>query len=134
MADELIQAAARLGTGPEVLQSLLKDGFIDELADGDPVASAPAPTSPTASISDGDRAKLYAAKAAMRRYIKIAAVETLALSSLVDGVHTPDELASALRKMKRVFDDKGFARPSPTCRASCRRASAQPPDRSSKPS
>lgn len=107
-ADELIQAAARLGTGPEVLHSLLKDGFIDEVGDGDFAASAPAPASSTASVSDADRAKLYAAKAAMRRYIKMAAVETLALSTLVDDVHTADELASALRKMKRVFDDNGF--------------------------
>ena len=98
-ADELIQAATRLGGGPEVLQSLLKDGFIDEVG-GEGKPAEPAPADP--------REKIYAAKAAMRRYIKMAAVETLALSALVDAVHTPEELASALRKMKRVFDRNGF--------------------------
>ena len=102
-ADELVQAAKRLGGGPEVLQELLKEGFIDE-SGGD---GAPAPAA-AAAATEADREKLYAAKAAMRRYIKMASVETRALSELVDQVRTPEQLASAMRKVGRVFEANGF--------------------------
>jgi pyruvate/2-oxoglutarate dehydrogenase complex dihydrolipoamide acyltransferase (E2) component len=109
-ADELVKAAARLGGGPEILQSLLKDGFIDEVAEGATVtpAAAPAPADAAAPLSEADREKLYAAKAAMRRYIKMAAVEIKALGKLVDEVRTMADLAAALREMKQVFEANGF--------------------------
>lgn len=101
-ADELVQAAKRLGGGQEILQELLKEGFIDEAGGG-----APAPAA-AAAPDEAGREKLYAAKAAMRRYIKMASVETRALNDVVDQVRTPEQLASAMRKIGRVFDANGF--------------------------
>ena len=102
-ADELVQAARRLGGGQEILQELLKEGFIDEAGGG----AAPAPAAAEAP-TEADREKLYAAKAAMRRYIKMAAVETKVLGKLVDEIKAPRDLAPALREIKTVFEANGF--------------------------
>ena len=97
-AADLLQTAKGFGGSPELLLSLLKDGFIRE-ADG---GAAPAAAAPAAgrTMSDAEREKLYAAKAAMRRYIKMAAVEIKALSKVVDDVKAPADLARALREIK----------------------------------
>lgn len=103
-ADELVQAARRLGGGQDVLQELLKEGFIDEVGGN----GAPAAPAPAAAPSEADREKLYAAKAAMRRYIKMAAVESKALNKAVDAVRAPEDLAAAMREIKAVFEANGF--------------------------
>jgi len=107
-AADLLSTAKGFGGTPELLLSLFKDGFIREAADGEKAATAAAPTAEAGPMSEEDREKLYAAKGAMRRYIKMAAVEIKALSKVVDDVKTPADLAPALREMKRVFEANGF--------------------------
>jgi hypothetical protein len=108
-AGDLLQTSKGFGGSPELLLSLLKDGFIREAADGDKAAPAAAPEAAAgAPMSDEAREKLYAAKGAMRRYIKMAAVEIKALTKVVDDVKTPADLAPALREIKAVFDANGF--------------------------
>lgn len=102
-AADLLLTAKGFGGTPELLLSLLKDGFIREAGDADPAAAAPG-----GPVTDAEREKLYAAKAAMRRYIKMAAVEAKALTKVVDDVKAPGDLVPALREMKRVFEANGF--------------------------
>jgi hypothetical protein len=111
-AGDLLQIAKGFGGGIELLSSLVKDGFVREAAEGEqPAAAAPAPASPAAAgpMTDEQRQKLYAAKAAMRSYIKMAAVEIKALGKLVDEVKSPADVAPAMREIKAVFDANGFA-------------------------
>ena len=108
-AADLLQTSKGFGGSPELLLSLLKDGFIRQAADGDNAAPAAAPDAPAgAAMTDEAREKLYAAKGAMRRYIKMAAVEIKALTKVVDDVKTPADLAPALREIRAVFEANGF--------------------------
>jgi 4-aminobutyrate aminotransferase-like enzyme len=102
-AADLLSTAKGFGGTPELLLSLFKDGFIREAGGAEP-AAAPA----AGAVTDAEREKLYAAKAAMRRYIKMAAVEAKALTKVVDDVKAPGDLAAALREVKRVFEANGF--------------------------
>jgi hypothetical protein len=110
-AGDLLQTAKGFGGGIELLTSLIKDGFIREAAEGEQLAPpAPAPSPAAAGpISDEQRQKLYASKAAMRSYIKMASVEIKALGKLVDEIKTPADVAPAMREIKAVFDANGFA-------------------------
>ena len=45
----------------------------------------------------------------MRRYIKMAAVETKALGKLVDDVKAPADATAAMQQIKAVFEANGFA-------------------------
>ena len=103
-AADLLQTAKSFGGSQDLLLSLLKEGFVREAADGEqpsPAASGP--------MSDAEREKLYAAKTAMRTYIRMASVEIKALNKLVDDVKTPADLAPALRELKSVFESNGFS-------------------------
>src|SRR5262245_26664528 len=101
-AGDLLNTAKSFGGGPEILAALLKDGFIGAAsADGKPAAAAPA--------TEADREKLYAAKAAMRRYIKMASVDIRTLGKAVDDIKSPADLAAALRQVKTAFEANGFA-------------------------
>jgi hypothetical protein len=102
-AADLLSTAKGFGGTSELLLSLVKDGFIREGGDAGP--SAPASASP---VTDAEREKLYAAKAAMRRYVRMAAVELKALNKLVDEVRAPEDLQRALREIKAVFEASGF--------------------------
>ena len=120
-ADELVQTATSMGGGPSLLESLLEEGFIKEVADEAPAAlahaqaAAPAPAVTPARAaaavpaSEDSREKVYAAKAAMRRYIKVAAVEARFLNNLVDGVRTPEDVVHALRELQLRFESNGFS-------------------------
>jgi hypothetical protein len=102
-AADLLQTAKSFGGGQDLLLSLLKEGFVRETADGEqpsPAASGP--------MSDAEREKLYATKAAMRRYVRMAGVELKALNKLVDEIKTPGDLAPALRGIRTAFDANGF--------------------------
>jgi hypothetical protein len=102
-AADLLQTAKSFGGSQDLLLSLLKDGFVREAADGEqpsPAASGP--------MSDAEREKLYAAKAAMRRYVRMAGVELKALNKLVDDVKAPADLARAMSEIKTVFEANGF--------------------------
>jgi hypothetical protein len=103
-AADLLQTAKSFGGGQDLLLSLLKEGFVREATDGEQ------PLAPAASwpMSDAEREKLYAAKAAMRRYIRMASVEIKALNKQVDEVRTPTDLARAMGEIKSVFDANGF--------------------------
>jgi hypothetical protein len=103
-AGDLMQTARSFGGGPEILLSLLKEGFIREAGDGDKVAPAAA-----GPMTDADRERLYAAKAAMRRYIKMAAVELKALGKVVDDIKSPADVTGAMREIRAVFEANGFA-------------------------
>jgi hypothetical protein len=111
-AGDLLQTSKGFGGSPELLLSLLKAGFIREAAESETVAPVAAPVAAPAAaagpMSDEAREKLYAAKGAMRRYIKMAAVEIKALSKVVDDVKVPADLAPALLEMKAVFEANGF--------------------------
>lgn len=108
-ASDLLQTAKGFGGTPDLLLSLVKEGFIREAADGEkPAAAASTSASVAGPVSDAEREKLYAAKAAMRRYIKMAAVEIKALDKLVDDVKAPSDVPPALREMKAVFEANGF--------------------------
>jgi len=100
-ADELLKTATNLGGGQELLAGLVKDGFISEVA-------APAAAAPV-ELSEQDRAGVYNAKAAMRRYIKLAAVDQRTLNGVVDGVRTPDDVAHALGEIRRRFEAAGYS-------------------------
>lgn len=102
-AADLLSTAKGFGGTPELLLSLFKDGFIRQADGAEPAAAATA-----GAMTDAEREKLYAAKTAMRRYIKMAAVEAKALTKVVDDVKAPGDLSPALREMKRVFDANGF--------------------------
>ena len=102
-ASDLLQTAKGFGGTPELLLSLLKEGFIREGTDGEQALAAPG-----GAVPDAEREKLYAAKAAMRRYIKMAAVEIKSLSKLVDDIKAPSDLPPALKEMKVVFEANGF--------------------------
>lgn len=106
-AADLLQTAKGFGGSAEQLVSLLKEGFIREAAGGEKAAPAAA-ASAAEPMPDEVREGLYAAKAAMRRYIKMAAVEIKALTKLVDDIKTPGDLAPVLREMKAVFEANGF--------------------------
>ena len=113
-ADELVQTATSLGGGPALLESLLKEGFIEEVAGGAPAApTAPLPVQAAAPVADpaaaDSREKVYEAKAAMRRYIKVAAVDVRFLNKLVDDVRTSEDVAHALRELQLRFESNGFA-------------------------
>ena len=97
-AEELLKTAKGIGGTPEMLLALLKDGFISEAAEGGQAAGTP----------DAPPEKIYAAKAAMRRYIKMAAVEVKALNKAVDDVRTLADLSAAMRQIKGVFNANGF--------------------------
>src|SRR6185503_1661579 len=104
-ADELLQTATGLGGGPELLESLIKDGFIEEVqADAPPAIAKVAPSDkvvpPADSASEVSREKVYAAKAAMRRYIKMAAVEVRALNKLVDDVQSAEDVVRVLGELR----------------------------------
>ena len=102
--EELLKTATSLGGGKDLLDSLLKDGFISEVSEAAAAATAAAP----AELSEPERAKVYAAKAAMRRYIKLAAVDQRALSALVDEVRVPDDVLRALGEIRARFEAAGF--------------------------
>ena len=106
-AGELLSVAKGFGGGPDLLLSLLKDGFIREQGEGEQTAAAAAPAA--GPISDAERERLHAAKWAMRCYIRMAAVEIKALNKLVDGVKAPADLAHALRELGAVLEANGFA-------------------------
>jgi hypothetical protein len=110
VADELVQAATGLGGGPALLESLIKDGFIEEVLDAEPAASpdAAAPASPDAPANASEKA--YVAKAAMRRYIKVAAgaLEMRALNTLVDEVRTPEDVVRVLEELRLFFESNGY--------------------------
>lgn len=116
-AGDLLQTAKGFGGSAELLLSLLKDGFIREAADGEKTAPAAASEAPAAApdapagapMSDEEREKLYAAKGAMRRYVKMAAVEIKALTKVIDDVKAPGDLAPAMREIRAVFEANGFA-------------------------
>jgi len=59
-------------------------------------------------VTDAEREKLYAAKAAMRRYVRMASIELKALNKLVDEVRTPADFERALREIKTVVEANGF--------------------------
>jgi hypothetical protein len=118
-ADELLQTAAGLGGGPELLESLIKDGFIEEVSGEAPAPHKAAPAvdkaapavkaAPAAETAiEVSREKVYAAKAAMRRYIKMAAVEVRALSKLVDDVQAPEDVVRVLGELRQRFEANGF--------------------------
>jgi hypothetical protein len=102
-AADLLQTAKSFGGSQDLLLSLLKEGFVREAADAE--QSSPAASGP---MSDAEREQLYAAKAAMRRYVKMAGVDLKALNKLVDEIKTPGDLAPALRGIKAVFAASGF--------------------------
>jgi hypothetical protein len=97
-ADELLQTATSMGGGPSLLETLLEEGYIEEVA-----AAAAVPA------AEESREKVYAAKAAMRRYIKVAAVDVRLLNNLVDGVRTSGDVVQALREMQLRFESNGFS-------------------------
>jgi len=120
-ADELLQTATGLGGGPELLESLIKDGFIEEVpADAPPATAKLAPSddkvvppaakvAPAAdSTSEVSREKVYAAKAAMRRYIKMASIEVRVLNKLVDEVQAPEDVVRVLGELRLRFEANGF--------------------------
>ena len=107
-AADLLLTAKGFGGSPEILLSLLKEGFIREAAGGEKASPAAASSATATPLSDENREKLYAAKGAMRRYIKMAAVEIKALSKVVDDVRAPADLATAMRELKAVFEANGF--------------------------
>jgi hypothetical protein len=119
-ADELLQTATGLGGGPELLESLIKDGFIEEVSAEAPAAGKAAPATDKAapavdkaapaadSAIEVSREKVYAAKAAMRRYIKMAAVEVRLLSKLVDDVQAPEDVVRVLGELRQRFEANGF--------------------------
>ena len=103
LAADLLQTAKSFGGSQDLLLSLIKEGFVREAAAGEqptPAASGP--------MSDAEREKLYAAKAAMRSYIRMASVEIKALNKLVDDVKAPADLARAMSGIKSVFEANGF--------------------------
>ena len=102
-AADLLLTAKGFGGTSELLLSLIKDGFIREGGDAAPPAAAPA-----GPVTDAEREKLYAAKAAMRRYVRMASIELKALNKLVDEVRTPADFERALREIKTVFEANGF--------------------------
>jgi hypothetical protein len=105
-ADELLQTATGLGGGPELLESLIKDGFIQEVSGEAPAAHKAAPAAD--STTEVSREKVYAAKAAMRRYIKMAAVEVRLLNKLVDDVQAPEDVVRVLVELRQRFEANGF--------------------------
>ena len=112
-AEELIQTATGLGGGPELLESLIKDGFIQEVSGEAPAADKAAPATDKAapaadSATEVSREKVYAAKAAMRRYIKMAAVEVRLLNKLVDDVQAPEDVVRVLGELRQRFEANGF--------------------------
>ncbi len=119
-AEELVQTATSMGGGLPLLESLLEEGYIEEVADEMQAAPAPVqaaapapavmPARATAAIpaSEESREKVFAAKAAMRRYIKVAAVDVRFLNNRVDGVRTSEDVVQALREMQRRFESNGF--------------------------
>jgi hypothetical protein len=127
-AGELVQAANGFGGGPEFLESLLKEGFIAEALNGKhapamrpgpapaaaprhaaPAAPLPRPATAPEPAEHPDR--VYAAKAAMRRYIKVAAgmLEARALNKLVDEVRTAADVTRCLGELRPKFEANGFA-------------------------
>jgi hypothetical protein len=125
-AGELVQAANGFGGGPEFLESLLKEGFIAEALNGKHApamrpgtapAAAPRPAAPAAPPAAPAPAaaehpdRVYAAKAAMRRYIKVAAgmLEGRALNKLVDEVRTAADVTRCLGELRPKFEANGFA-------------------------
>ena len=108
-AGDLLQTAKGFGGGIELLTSLINDGFIREAAEGEQPSPAAASPAAAGAMTDEQRQKLYAAKAAMRSYIKMASVEIKALGKLVDEVKSPADLAPAMREIKAVFEANGFA-------------------------
>jgi hypothetical protein len=105
-AEELIQTATGLGGGPELLESLIKDGFIEEVSGEAPAPDKAAPVAD--SITEVSREKVYAAKAAMRRYIKVAALEVRLLNKLVDDVQAPEDVVRVLGELRLRFEANGF--------------------------
>jgi hypothetical protein len=111
--DELLQTATGLGGGPELLESLIKDGFIEEVSAEAPAADKAAPATENAApaaetATEVSRKKVYAAKAAMRRYIKMAAVEVRLLNDLVDDVQAPEDVVRVLGELRQRFEANGF--------------------------
>jgi hypothetical protein len=104
--DELLQTATGLGGGPELLESLIKDGFIQEVSGEAPATDKAAPAADSAT--EVSREKVYAAKAAMRRYIKMAAVEVRLLNKLVDDVQAPEDVVRVLGELRQRFEANGF--------------------------
>ena len=101
---ELLAAVVRLGGAAEVLESLVREGFIAPI-DVAATAPAPAPSSgaPAApALAADDPAKVGAAKMAMRSYIKLAAgmLEGRSLNKLVDRVHSTDEVLRCLAELR----------------------------------
>jgi len=107
-ADELVQTAERLGGGPGLLESLLKEGFIEEVREAPATATPEAAPAAAVSPSEESRVKVYAAKAAMRRYIKLVAVDLRALNKLVDEVRTLEDVPRAMGELKVRFDSNGY--------------------------
>jgi hypothetical protein len=125
-AAELVQAAAGFGGGTASLASLVREGFIEEARNGHPVpsmrpapapAAAPAPRSapaaperPSATPPADHADRVYAAKAAMRRYIKVAAgmLEARALNKLVDNVRTLNDVVRCLGELRTRFEANGY--------------------------
>lgn len=132
---ELVQAATGFGGGPGFLEVLMKEGFIEEALNGKHAAAmrpapqpaaapgpAPAPTAapaprpapaaaPTPAAAPADEAdRVYAAKAAMRRYIKVAAgmLEARTLNRLVDDVRTLADVARCLGELRSRFESNGY--------------------------
>jgi hypothetical protein len=122
---ELVQAAAGFGGGPGFLEALIKDGFIEEALNGKHAAAmrpapqpaaAPAPraapaAAPASAAAPADEAeRVYVAKAAMRRYIKVAAgmLEARALNKLVDDVRTLADVARCLGELRPRFESNGY--------------------------
>lgn len=98
--EELLKTATSLGGGKDLLDGLLKDGFISEVSETEPAEPV--------EISEPERAKIFAAKAAMRRYIKLAAVEQRALNALVDEVRAPHDVLRVLGEIRDRFEAAGF--------------------------
>jgi pyruvate/2-oxoglutarate dehydrogenase complex dihydrolipoamide acyltransferase (E2) component len=131
---ELVQAAAGFGGGPGFLEALIKEGFIEEALNGKHAAAMrpapqpaaapaprPAPTAATPVAAPGPRPapaaapadeadRVYAAKAAMRRYIKVAAgmLEARTLNKLVDDVRTLADVARCLGELRPRFESNGY--------------------------
>ncbi len=122
-AADLVQAAAGLGGDAGFLEALIKEGFVEEVINGHaaavPPARAPRPTpvlAPAPAAADAatpapaqDADRVYAAKAAMRRYIKVAAgmLEARALNGLVDGVRSLDDVRRCLGGLRPRFEANG---------------------------
>jgi hypothetical protein len=74
-----------------------------------PAAPLPRPATAPEPAEHPDR--VYAAKAAMRRYIKVAAgmLEARALNKLVDEVRTAADVTRCLGELRPKFEANGFA-------------------------